>query len=358
MQRTSDRPPAHEPLRGRDVAIVEAEYADDLSLDDIARRVASSRRQLQRAYAEIGHTTFREHLTRVRMDRAAELLANGAADRARRRAPRRLPPARAVREGLPPPPRRRPLGYRSAARRPHPAAAHRAEPPERRPSAAAPRAERRSRRDCRSSSVALGVSAPMGEESTGGRPTRESAPRPWRQMRGRSASIASAIGIALGARDRLVPGRRRRQQADDRHALGRPDDRLGAGLRARDDRRPLLRRATSACGPARSTRTARRSTATRGSRSSGPRCPALIIVALCAYAYVVLRDIEKAPANAANEMHVKVTGEQFAWTFTYPRGRRQARQPNAARTCPRAARSSSTSTPRTSCTTSGCRPGA
>ena len=36
------------------VAIVEAEYATDLALDDIARRVASSRRQLQRAYAEIG----------------------------------------------------------------------------------------------------------------------------------------------------------------------------------------------------------------------------------------------------------------------------------------------------------------
>jgi transcriptional regulator GlxA family with amidase domain len=56
------------------VAIVEAEYAADLSLDDIARRVASSRRQLQRAYAEIGDTTFREHLTAVRMERAADLL--------------------------------------------------------------------------------------------------------------------------------------------------------------------------------------------------------------------------------------------------------------------------------------------
>jgi AraC family transcriptional regulator of adaptative response / methylphosphotriester-DNA alkyltransferase methyltransferase len=54
--------------------IVEAEYGDDLSLDDIARRVASSRRQLQRAYAEIGRTTFREHLTEVRMRRAADLL--------------------------------------------------------------------------------------------------------------------------------------------------------------------------------------------------------------------------------------------------------------------------------------------
>ena len=56
-------------------AIVQAEFAEDLSLDDLARRVASSRRQLQRAFAEIGGTTFRAHLTTVRMDRAADLLA-------------------------------------------------------------------------------------------------------------------------------------------------------------------------------------------------------------------------------------------------------------------------------------------
>ena len=56
------------------VAIVEREFSRDLGLDEIARRVASSRRQLQRAYAEVGETTFREHLTAVRMDRAAELL--------------------------------------------------------------------------------------------------------------------------------------------------------------------------------------------------------------------------------------------------------------------------------------------
>jgi AraC-like DNA-binding protein len=55
-------------------AIVDAEYASDLALDDVARRVATSRRQLQRAFAEVGDTTFREHLTRVRMERAAELL--------------------------------------------------------------------------------------------------------------------------------------------------------------------------------------------------------------------------------------------------------------------------------------------
>jgi AraC family transcriptional regulator, regulatory protein of adaptative response / methylphosphotriester-DNA alkyltransferase methyltransferase len=59
-------------------SIVEAEYASDLALDALARRLASSRRQLQRAYSEIGRTTFREHLTNVRMDRAAELLAANA----------------------------------------------------------------------------------------------------------------------------------------------------------------------------------------------------------------------------------------------------------------------------------------
>jgi transcriptional regulator GlxA family with amidase domain len=58
------------------VAIVSREYGSDLALDDVAHRVASSRRQLQRAFAEIGDTSFREHLTRVRMERAAELLAS------------------------------------------------------------------------------------------------------------------------------------------------------------------------------------------------------------------------------------------------------------------------------------------
>jgi AraC family transcriptional regulator, regulatory protein of adaptative response / methylphosphotriester-DNA alkyltransferase methyltransferase len=59
------------------VAIVSDEFGRELSLDEIARRVASSRRQLQRSYAEIGNTTFRSHLTAVRMDAAAELLSRG-----------------------------------------------------------------------------------------------------------------------------------------------------------------------------------------------------------------------------------------------------------------------------------------
>ncbi|MEA2142497.1 MAG: AraC family transcriptional regulator [Solirubrobacteraceae bacterium] len=56
--------------------IVGREYGSDLALDEIARRVASSRRQLQRAYTEVGGTTFRTHLTQVRMERAADLLSS------------------------------------------------------------------------------------------------------------------------------------------------------------------------------------------------------------------------------------------------------------------------------------------
>jgi AraC-like DNA-binding protein len=50
-------------------------FRSDLSLDDVARRIATSRRQLQRIYAEVGRTTFRDQLTSVRMDRAADMLA-------------------------------------------------------------------------------------------------------------------------------------------------------------------------------------------------------------------------------------------------------------------------------------------
>ena len=55
--------------------IVEAEYFKDLALDEVARRVTTSRRQLQRAYAEAGGTTFRAQLAEVRMRRAAEMLS-------------------------------------------------------------------------------------------------------------------------------------------------------------------------------------------------------------------------------------------------------------------------------------------
>jgi AraC family transcriptional regulator, regulatory protein of adaptative response / methylphosphotriester-DNA alkyltransferase methyltransferase len=60
------------------VAIIEEEYDRELELEDVARRIATSRRQLQRAFAEAGGTSFRSHLAAVRMRRALELLEGGA----------------------------------------------------------------------------------------------------------------------------------------------------------------------------------------------------------------------------------------------------------------------------------------
>ena len=47
--------------------------------------------------------------------------------------------------------------------------------------------------------------------------------------------------------------------------------------------------------------------------------PAILIVGLVTYAYVVMRDIEEAPA-AGNERVVTVTGQQFTWSFAYNEG--------------------------------------
>lgn len=58
-------------------AIIETEYESKLALDDVARRVATSRRQLQRAFHEASETSFRTYLQRIRMERAADLLRSG-----------------------------------------------------------------------------------------------------------------------------------------------------------------------------------------------------------------------------------------------------------------------------------------
>ena len=60
------------------VEIIEREYASDLELDGVARRLATSRRQLQRAFAEAGQTSFRTYLAQVRMRRALEMLLEGS----------------------------------------------------------------------------------------------------------------------------------------------------------------------------------------------------------------------------------------------------------------------------------------
>src|SRR3954453_9062436 len=45
--------------------------------------------------------------------------------------------------------------------------------------------------------------------------------------------------------------------------------------------------------------------------------PAIILVGLCTYSFVVLEDVE---AVEGKPMNVRVVGEQFAWTFFYERG--------------------------------------
>ena len=50
----------------------------DLALATVAHEIATSRRQLQRAFAEVGGTSFSRELQRIRMVRAAQLLVDGS----------------------------------------------------------------------------------------------------------------------------------------------------------------------------------------------------------------------------------------------------------------------------------------
>jgi AraC family transcriptional regulator of adaptative response / methylphosphotriester-DNA alkyltransferase methyltransferase len=79
-------PVQHRPLTialRRELYAEVREYLDerfgesDLTLDDVARAVSSSRRQVQRLFEEDGDT-FRAYLTRLRMQRAADMLADTA----------------------------------------------------------------------------------------------------------------------------------------------------------------------------------------------------------------------------------------------------------------------------------------
>jgi AraC family transcriptional regulator of adaptative response / methylphosphotriester-DNA alkyltransferase methyltransferase len=61
------------------VAVIQREFAaEDLSLAKVSGTIATSPRQLQRAFAESGGTSFRRELQRVRMERAATLLRFGS----------------------------------------------------------------------------------------------------------------------------------------------------------------------------------------------------------------------------------------------------------------------------------------
>jgi AraC family transcriptional regulator of adaptative response / methylphosphotriester-DNA alkyltransferase methyltransferase len=62
-------------LYARAHAIVERHYRRPLTLPVVARALAASPRQVQRAYAEIGRTSFAADLRTVRLRNATELLA-------------------------------------------------------------------------------------------------------------------------------------------------------------------------------------------------------------------------------------------------------------------------------------------
>jgi cytochrome c oxidase subunit 2 len=55
--------------------------------------------------------------------------------------------------------------------------------------------------------------------------------------------------------------------------------------------------------------------------------PAILIVGLVTYAYIVLHDIEKAPAAGNPERRVAVTGQQFTWSFAYNEGGKKFTSP-------------------------------
>ena len=63
-----------EALLAEALAVLERDYAEDLEVDEVARRIATSRRQLQRCFEEHAGGSFRQSLARIRMERAAELL--------------------------------------------------------------------------------------------------------------------------------------------------------------------------------------------------------------------------------------------------------------------------------------------
>ena len=72
-QRRSTRE-LHASLFRETAEIVRAELGRPLTLEEVARRLATSPRQLRRIFTEAGGKSFRSFLTEVRMDRAAELL--------------------------------------------------------------------------------------------------------------------------------------------------------------------------------------------------------------------------------------------------------------------------------------------
>jgi AraC-like DNA-binding protein len=65
---------ARRALHGEAVALIAREYATDLRLADVARRIGASTRALQRAFADHGELSFSQELRATRLNAAAQLL--------------------------------------------------------------------------------------------------------------------------------------------------------------------------------------------------------------------------------------------------------------------------------------------
>jgi AraC-like DNA-binding protein len=65
---------ARQKLYEEAVTIIAREYAEDLRLPEVARRIGASERALQRAFAEHGELSFSEELRTRRLEVAARLL--------------------------------------------------------------------------------------------------------------------------------------------------------------------------------------------------------------------------------------------------------------------------------------------
>jgi AraC family transcriptional regulator of adaptative response / methylphosphotriester-DNA alkyltransferase methyltransferase len=59
------------------VAVIDASAGEQLTVDEVARQIATSRRQLQRVFVEVGGISFRDFVVRTRLRHAAALLEQG-----------------------------------------------------------------------------------------------------------------------------------------------------------------------------------------------------------------------------------------------------------------------------------------
>jgi AraC family transcriptional regulator of adaptative response / methylphosphotriester-DNA alkyltransferase methyltransferase len=67
---------AHEAIFAEAVEILANEFQHPIRVEDVARRLATSPRQLQRVFADVGGLGFRSYLRWVRMSHAADALHN------------------------------------------------------------------------------------------------------------------------------------------------------------------------------------------------------------------------------------------------------------------------------------------